>query len=410
MINKKIGLILSSVIAGVGLVGATFAAWAVTDNANPLGIKISPTTIHHDTDEYSTMVLAWGDKTGFSDIENLSLEGSVEKTLQVVSTYTKVDPGDTQKGGNLSVKLLDITPSHVQGAPKLVDNLVVKTYVAEWDSEHSIWTYDDVDPVAALQLDNTHKTANADIETESGTPTPIKFKVEFAEGVTQVQYNQMVSDLVYLEVDWNKPSGAAVVQKQTIYFKTPNIEGYQPYAYLFDDSGESINENAEWPGELMTAYNAAERIYSIEVNMAAYKKVVFSNNKADQTADLTIPLISANTPYYNGTAWVAAPAKGEVVNPVYYLVGTMTGWQTQAQYLLSSPDEDGTYTINVTVPESGIEFKVLETTTNTYYGYSSTEDGTPNCNWGSAGNITVSFNPGKKLVTNTQYIDAALAS
>ena len=67
MKKGKIALIVAPILAGLGLVGATLAAWAVTDNANPLGIKITPQENSHG--DYSTVVLEWGETTTFSDLD-----------------------------------------------------------------------------------------------------------------------------------------------------------------------------------------------------------------------------------------------------------------------------------------------------------------------------------------------------
>ncbi len=60
-------------------------------------------------------------------------------------------------------------------------------------------------------------------------------------------------------------------------------------AYLWNDTGSTITNNRNWPGEAMTLYDAEAGIYSLTIDPAAgFNKIIFSNNGASQTADLDI--------------------------------------------------------------------------------------------------------------------------
>ena len=62
MIGKKL-LTLLSLAMGIAIV-----AWAVTDNADPFGVKVSPGTVGPDTTKFVT--LSYGDST-FANVDNL---------------------------------------------------------------------------------------------------------------------------------------------------------------------------------------------------------------------------------------------------------------------------------------------------------------------------------------------------
>lgn len=403
--KKKIAVLLSSMVAGVGLVGATFAAWAVTDNANPMGIKVSPGTIQESTDAYSTMVLDWGDEMTFNNISNLKLGVANAQYLhvQVKSTVNAI-AADTQRGGNLSLELKDLTESPVPGAPRLINNLVVEVYTTYTESVYG-------GKIDGLTLSNTTITSNADISTPAaGTAQDIYFKVYIPDSVSAVQYNQMTSDLVYFTIDWNKPSGVTPVSTQVVYYQSASGV---PNCYAFKETASGVTKNANWPGVAMTVYDESQHIYQYTVNMSSFEKVIFSVGEEgnNQTDDLTIPALTAKTPYWNGTAWVAAPAKGEVANAQYYLVGTWNAWSTDGQEELTF--KDGVASVEIQIPgNTKYEWKVKEATSNTWYSYTSTDNSAENCNWdnttGSAVTITIRFSPTKTLNEGLQYVDAAL--
>lgn len=394
---KKLTFLLASVAAGVSLVGATFAAYAISDEADPLGIKISPTEIHESTDGFSTMVLEWGDKASFTNISNLALDTPQTVSLQVKSTVTLAG-SDTTVGGNLSIKLIDYTESHVQGAPQLVDNLEVHVYKGSVAEANEIDT---------LEL-GTVKEANSNIATAAdGTPTTIYFKVGFKSGVSAAQYNQMQNDVVYLFADWGKPTGITEVSTQRIYFKST---GAVPYAYAFKETTSGINKNANWPGVAMEVYNTNEKVYYTDLEIGKFDKVIFSYNGVDQTDDLDVPESTSDLVLYNGTAWAKNTYSKDVVDPEYYLVGTINGWDTVEAYKLTDPT-DGVYSIEIENVPADFEYKIKEVTTNTWYSYSSTDGEAINCSWGTPGDsILIRFSPTKGLEQGTAYITNVVAN
>lgn len=403
--KKKLLSILIPVVAGVGLVGATFAAWAVTDNANPLGIKISPTTISGDTTDYSTMVLSWGDTTNFVKVENLQKGVKTYRSIQVQSEVEH-SGNDTAVGGNLSAYIEDRS-THLAGAPKLIENIVVKVY-ADKDNSGTPNEFDSGDTLL-FTLDGTASTpvltGAADVETDTeGDPKTIFFEIEVPSTVTAIAYNQMASDVIYLGIDWNKPSSVTAAHVQNIYFKKPAGYNGVPYAYAYEEGSDPINHNHTWPGVAMTQYNGS--YYVISVDMDEYDHIIFSDNGANQTADLTIPAMGTLTPYYTGTgtSWTALPSDAEVETE-YYLAGTFNNWATQdSSYKLTKVSATQyTYALNIPA-HSSVEYKVVGTD-GVWYSYSSTDAGAVNCDWNnnngeSAVTVNITFNPsGSTYVT-----------
>ena len=64
--KRKSIILLSSILAGSLLVGGAFAAYAVTDNADPFGINVTPGNIDEDTTKYVT--LSWGESTNLEGV------------------------------------------------------------------------------------------------------------------------------------------------------------------------------------------------------------------------------------------------------------------------------------------------------------------------------------------------------
>lgn len=395
--KKKLLVLLSSVVAGVGLVGATFAAWAITDNADPLGIKISPSAVSESTDGYSTMVLSWGDKTQFTNIAGLALDETKVVSLEVASKVTAID-SDHETGGNLVIRLNDYTESHVQGAPKLVDNLEVKAY----KFVDNVKTYID-----GLVLGGETKEANANIATPvDGSALRIYFEVSIANTVTAPQYSQMQNDVVYLFADWNKPTGITEVTTTTVFFKAAEAKlgAGTPHVYAYKETSTGINKNAEWPGVEMSIYNTENKVYSIALEAEKFDHVIFSYGASglDQTADLEL---DATKPLYDAVAkeWKQNTYQKDVQEPVYYLVGNVNEWDTVNEYKLHD-EGNGTYTFQIEVPEGGLEYKIKDKTNNTWYSYTSTDGNAQNCSWDTAGDtINITFNPaGQTYVTQVK--------
>ncbi len=368
MKGKKIFLI-SSILAALGLVGGTFAAWAVTDNANPFSVNITPGTLDVGSDK--SVTLDWGTK-GLVDIENLEMgqrkgpyEVGLKATTSDASAFT----------GNLSVSLT----STATAATKLIDYLTVTVYEVS-TGEGEAWL---------TVPDGEHNyTINKDLQVTSGTEKKMYFFVELASGIAPTVYNSIKSDVVTLTVDWNKGSAIDDIESVTYYFNNPNGWG-APKAYAWKDADGS--SNAEWPGIAMKQEKGT--IYSVAIP-TGFDKVIFGDG-TNQTADLTLPGLS--TPYYNGSAWAAKPDLS--AETVYYLVGTHNGWTTSSEYQLvaatgTENNETFSYTYKIENVEiaAGGELKVVSSE-NVWFGQSSSDNNAPNFTIGDAGHYDFFFNP-----------------
>ena len=366
MKGKKIFLI-SSILAALGLVGGTFAAWAVTDNANPFSVKITPGTLDVGSDKAVT--LDWGTK-GLVDIENLEM-GQRKGPYEVGLKATTSD--NSSFTGNLSVALTTTSVAET----KLIDYLTVKVYEAA-AGEGEAWL---------TVPDGSHDySITKDLIVSSGTEKKMYFFVELASGINPTVYNSIKSDVVTLTVDWNKGSAIEEITSVTYYFNNPSGWG-APKAYAWKSADGS--SNAEWPGIAMKQEKGT--IYSVAIP-TAFDSVIFGDG-TNQTADLTLPGLS--TPYYNGSAWAAAPDLS--AETVYYLVGTHSGWATGSAYQLvaATGTKDTfayTYKIeNVSIAAGG-ELKVVSSE-NVWYGESSNDNNAPNMTIGDAGSYDFFFNP-----------------
>lgn len=297
MKGKKV-FFISALLGALGLVGGTFAAWAVTDNANPFQVNITPGTLDVGTDKAVT--LDWGTK-GLVDIENLEM-GQKKGPYEVGLVATTSDASAFT--GNLSVSLA----TTATGETKLIDYLTVQVY------ENNAGTGD-----AWLTVPDGEKnyTINKDLQVTSGTEKKMYFFISLASGIAPVTYNQIKSDVVTLTVDWNKGSAIQEVTATTYYFNNAS-SWTSVYAYAWKTSDGS--SNAAWPGIAMKQEKG--QIYSIAIP-TGFDKVIFNDNTGGhQTDDLTLP--ASSTPYYNGSAWAAKPDLS--AETVYYLVGTFNSW------------------------------------------------------------------------------------
>ena len=73
-----------------------------------------------------------------------------------------------------------------------------------------------------------------------------------------------------------------------VFFK--NTKGFSNVtAYLWNDTGATVKNNAAWPGEAMFLCDEANGIYALAVDPTAnYNKIIFSNSGSSQTADLDL--------------------------------------------------------------------------------------------------------------------------
>ena len=376
----KIAFLLGSILAAGCLVGGTFAAWAVTDNAAPFAVQITPGTLDIGSDK--SVTLDWGTK-GLVNIEGLSM-GDEMGPYEVGLVATTNDASSFT--GSLTVALA----TEAVGVNKLIDYLHVNVYDTANKANPALLTVPDGE---------SNYTISTDIAVNSGTEKKVYFFISLDAGIAPVTYNAIKSDVVTLTVDWNKGSAIQVVTANTYYFNNSGSWA-NVYAYAWKNSDGS--SNAAWPGVKMNQAKGA--IYSLAIG-TDFDRVVFNNglsgNEEQKTADLTL---NNATPYWNGSAWAAAPDVS--AETVYYLVGTFNDWTTAAAYKLTASEGTAnggafayTYKIeDVNIP-AGAGLKIVSSE-NVWYAEASTDGGAANITIGEANHYDFFFNPAKGDGTN----------
>ena len=369
--KKSLLFLLGSLVAGAGLVGGTFAAWAVTDNADPFSVNITPGTLDVGTDKAVT--LEWGTR-GLIDIEQIGM-GDEKGPYTLGLKATTNDNSDFT--GSLTVAL----ETEATGAQKLIDYLHVNVYGAADKTGGAILTVPD---------GSANYTVSEDIVVTSGTEKLVYFFVSLDNTMTPVVYNAIKNDVVTLTVDWNKGSAIVPVTSRTIYYQ--NSGWTNVYAYAWDTSDGSMN--AAWPGIAMNHIRGDYYSTALDVK---FDKIIFNDGSSNQSADLDIST-NAATPMWNGTAWVAAPDLSAA--SVYYFVGGPTDWQVDANYLfveLQTPVEKSGHTYthileNVEIA-ANTYWKVIDPTTNTWYGENGHTGSEDNFHIGQLNHYNFYFNP-----------------
>ena len=365
----KIGFLVASLLAGGALVGGTFAAWAVTDNADPFHVQITPGTLDIGNDK--SVTLDWGTK-GLVNIEGLSI-GQEMGPYEVGLRATTSD--NTAFTGSLSVSMA----TESVAATKLIDFLHVKVY----DNSTKAG-----DPILTVPDGASNYTVAQDIAVNSGVEKKVYFFISMDEGISPVTYNAIKNDVVTLTVDWNKGSAIEVVTSYTYYFNNASSWA-NVYAYAWKTSDGATN--AEWPGVQMSVAKGA--IYSAAIG-TGYNKIIFNDGASNQTEDLSL---NHETPYWNGTAWAAAPDVSAETE--YYLVGIGGEWAPNQAYKLvaaNGTEHGGAFTYthkieNVDVA-AGTQLKIVSSE-NVWYGEAGSSNETPNITIGEANHYDFFFNP-----------------
>ena len=382
----KIGFLVASLLAGGALVGGTFAAWAVTDNADPFHVQITPGTLDIGNDK--SVTLDWGTK-GLVNIEGLSI-GQEMGPYEVGLRATTSD--NTAFTGSLSVSMA----TESVAATKLIDFLHVKVY----DNSTKAG-----DPILTVPDGASNYTVAQDIAVNSGVEKKVYFFISMDEGISPVTYNAIKNDVVTLTVDWNKGSAIQEVTAYTYYFNNADTWA-NVYAYAWKEADGSTN--AAWPGVQMSQAKGA--IYSTALG-ATFDKVVFNNGLENEALRKTDDLaLNHLTPYWDGDSWEAAPDVSAETE--YYLVGTHNEWTTSAEAKLSKNEatvvDEFTYTYKLenVVVAANTELKVVSSE-NEWFGQTSNENNAPNMTIVAAGTYNFYFNPAK---SGANYIYAKAVS
>lgn len=375
---------MSSILAGSLLVGGAFAAYAVTDNADPFGINVTPGNLDEDDTTYVT--LSWGGSTSLDGVGNITV--GENRRVGVVSLKATEN-----YLGKFSLSIKDVT-TETKGAtdPYLLDYLNVKIYegnlslkengdLPDVPAETTVYTIDS-DP-ADPEGKGGKKSVSFDATgTAAGKDLTIFVNVD--SSLSALNYEKMLKDKVRLEVDWGAQAGDEATDS-VVYFVKPNTSAWPTvYAYAWNDQNQVNNK---WPGVEMVQHNS--NVYKISIP-TGYNNIVFNNGRDGteevKTPDLTIPAASANTPCYDATLatpnWTAVPAAKD-----YYLVGIIgeaTEWSTLNPIKLNaSTTTQGEYYIDGLSLKSGNQLKVA------YFDGTSTVKDTDYCWAGENADITI---------------------
>ena len=363
----KLAFLVASILAGGALVGGTFAAWAVTDNADPFEVQITPGTLDIGSDK--SVTLDWGTK-GLVNIEGLSIGEEMGPYEVGLRATTNDESGFT---GSLAVSL----STTAVAAEKLIDYLEVNVYDTANKANPALLTVPGGSAV--------------DIAVNSGVEKKVYFFISLEAGISPVTYNAIKNDVVTLRVDWNKGSAIEEVTSYTYYFNNASSWA-NVYAYAWKSADGSMN--AAWPGVAMNQAKGA--IYSLAIG-ATFDKVIFNDGNGNQTDDLDL---AHATPYWDGDSWEAAPDVSAETE--YHLVGTFNDWTPASAFKLVAatgtidrdPAEDFSYTYKIEDVEipAGAELKIVSSE-NVWFAESSSANEAPNMSIGEANHYDFFFNP-----------------
>ncbi|MBQ8141838.1 MAG: starch-binding protein [Bacilli bacterium] len=313
MVAKKI-LLWTTIGASVLLTGTTFAAWVVTDTANPFNITITPETPTIVTDRKA--VLEWGEMKAvdFHGIKSGETKGAYEIGLKATTNTSEAYTG------SFEVKMTDDHPSN--NTNKLINNLTVEVYDKE---------VNEAGAAKILTVDKNHASEKATVEVSSGVTKTVYLYVTLAQLESEVM-DEIKNDSVTLTVDWNKAEEDDALLADPIY--TSKIDGWGENLYAYAWNSASDEKNAEWPGVAMTAVEGTN-YYKYDLG-TGYDRVIFTDNEGKQTDNLEITTaVRLTTPYYDLSEkkWYT-PQQEQVVE--YYVTGTINGvnkWYTAAGFV-----------------------------------------------------------------------------
>ncbi len=398
--KRKTLLLLTTSILGMGIIGGTFAGWAITDNAPAVDIKVSPGAVAADTTTtYATMY--YGSSQSISNVSGLQ-RGAYRKAG--VLDLRADTSNHATFNGKLTLAVADSNSTTGLAAKLHVE--VFKTDLASTDGIVSSETYA---AAASNKLTFTNGVSQT-ITVADDAESLYSVIVYLDSSVTVTEYDSLSNKQATITLNWDHAySSQDLAQSTTLYAAG---FGKQVYCYAWNDN----ETNKAFPGEAMTLSSVADTYYYAVPTK--YTKVIFTTaDESKKSGDLTVASFftgNNNMFTYTGTGDAKGTA-GEFddsVESVYYLVGNTALYVgdntsgTQATWAGDSMNEalkltftDGVATKNV-YTSGNAELKFWNKTSNQYYD----NDG-GNFSLGDAGKYTLTFrlNPG----AGQAYIEAA---
>ena len=332
---KKPILLGTALVASLGLIGGTFAAFMVSDKADPFGVRITPKVLDIDTSKKVT--LEWGQK-GLADIQNLKggeTRGDFEiglKASQTGLTDTEVSAGYT---GKFVVSLTDLTVRENENDPKLSEYLTIKVY--------------DQPSTVANRVAIQTGAGDVDVTVPYGEQEKTLYITVSMAYVESTIMDKISNDVLYMQVDWNKnDDDDDAAEATTIYAAFPSGATEQKF-HVFN-----ATKSTDWPGEAGTLYSG--NIYSYTFDQP-YNEMVLTwkvNNELQQTENISFEGMTEAKPYWNGSAWAELPDASLTAD--YYLVGVFGEHEEWYQELANCP----AFEIS---DEQNVEYKLVESIT-----------------------------------------------
>ena len=300
--KRKAIILLSSVMASALLVGGVFATFAVTDNADPLGINIAMTELDEDQTDYVT--LKWGQSTTLNTVGKLG--AGENRKVGVVSLEA------TQNySGLLSARLDHVSPDKTT-EKKLLDYLTVRVYLGGALEIKANGDLPDGEPILTigkdLQTPATSGQATA-VGSVAGTEYSIFVSLDEQAGTPAILAD-VSADKVAFTVDWGKAAGDEAATGHVVYFSKPSAwSTVHVYAY----KGSEIN--SKWPGNEMTLLY--DDVYQAVVNDANFDTLIFSDNGENETEHVSVTNYTSSLSYcdydfeHDTFSWTAKPEKSD---------------------------------------------------------------------------------------------------
>ena len=356
MKGKKL-LSLISILASAAVVGTTFAIYAVSDEADPFGVKITPGSI--STDDTPFVTLRYGDTPQKANISEL--ENGKPRLAAIVDLIADTSDG-TGYSGKFNLALADETEGKPELEAKLIDNLSVKVYGTEIEGVLGGEVTTDLSalsPLGTLAKSSEVHSASIQIDVSDNTAKRV-YVVVSLETSDSATLSVIANDIVGLTMDWSKGSNLDI-EATSVYLKKHLGEGQEAYVYAWKSSDISV-ANAAYPGIPMTSEGGDLYSYLLST---AFDRVIFSVKDSEgekyKSADLEVELENrqSKTTYYAGIEgsehWGSKPDSS--LTAEYYIKGTVNDWAASAEWALTKDDENHYHISNVNLA-AGAKIKV----------------------------------------------------
>lgn len=365
---KKKGLLIGTFGATVLLAGGVFAAYSITDNAEKIGIRISPDTIHQEA--VGEVVLAWGDKTQFTDLSGLAVGTPQTKSVVVTADAEDDNHQKIAYAGTLEAELQDLS-GKAANQKKLIDYLTIEAYIMDGEDEVPLGKLGTFVPDG--QSEKATVTSESYTIDANNVGTRVYFRVALDVSATPIMA-QIRTDQVRLSVDWNRNNADTESGVKHVYI--PSNGWNAMYVYSYDDQGTEVEG---FPGTALSI-DPETGLYAADL-LDSMKYFIFSDGGTHQypasgengMTRTAMELDTAGNIYFDWATHKFTSTQPTVTYP-YYLVGEATSeWSMLAANGLTGPT-DGQYVGTVTV-ETGKEYKIRSLDGNDWRGYDKIEEG-----------------------------------